>query len=170
MTAHAHGKRAWTDFKLPPVMSEHFRRLHKRIDVRDVVEFEKDVHVTVKWGTDPKVEAWSIRARLGPRRKALVQFGPVTIFENDDRDVLVVTLKSRDLQSMNRLLSAIPNTVTTHPGYTPHVTLAYLRKGRGQKYQDFDIGIQSNRHFLLGNLQYNQPIPNQRTRRIYIGD
>lgn len=48
--------------------------------------------------------------------------------------MLKVDVESPDLHKLNRLISRLVPTHDTHPRYQPHMTLAYLKKGRGAKY------------------------------------
>lgn len=161
--------RAWVEFRLPPVMTEYFKRLHRRLRRSDVLRFERDPHVTVRWGIDPKIEPYRVQAALDGWTEAVIQFGPPKVFHNQTEDVLVVAVVSKDLQRMWRLLN-LPNTVTTHPNYTPHITVAYLRKGKGKLYEGFDHGLDQRRRFILRNLNYWQPVTASKDKATYIGE
>ncbi len=95
---------------------------------------ELEAHCTVFYG----VHFMSPSERL---RDALKNFGPVEIklgktslFENPDADVLKVDVESPDLQRLHKLIGRVVPTHETHPKYLPHITIAYVRSGKGKKY------------------------------------
>ena len=61
------------------------------------------------------------------------ELGRTAIFETPTHDVVHLQVHSDDLHRLNRKLSVLPHT-DTQPSYCPHVTLAYVKKGLGQKY------------------------------------
>jgi hypothetical protein len=66
----------------------------------------------------------------------------VSIFENKEFDVVKLGVEnSETLTEINRRLSELPNS-NEYPDYKPHLTLAYLKKGRGKKYENPDYNYQ----------------------------
>jgi 2'-5' RNA ligase len=60
------------------------------------------------------------------------------IFEKEDQDVLVFDVrKDRFLDESNRNLRILPYE-NEYPVYTPHITIAYLKKGTAAKYLTHD--------------------------------
>jgi 2'-5' RNA ligase len=57
----------------------------------------------------------------------------VSLFENDDYDVLKFEVNAKVLHEINDRLKKFPHT-NNYPEYHPHCTIAYLKKGRGKKY------------------------------------
>ena len=65
-----------------------------------------------------------------------VQIDGVSLFENPEFDVVKLgVVKTDRLQQVNEKLSELPNS-NQFPEYKPHITLAYVKKGLGQKYAD----------------------------------
>lgn len=66
-------------------------------------------------------------------------FGKTSIFSQDGKpyDVVYVAVDSPDLIAANKLLAELPNQ-NDYPNYTPHMTLAYVTKGKGSKYAGMD--------------------------------
>jgi len=69
-----------------------------------------------------------------------------SLFESSKKeyDVLKFDVENLTLRKLNRALSKLPHT-TEFPDYHPHCTIAYLKKGKGDKYveklkdKSFDI-------------------------------
>lgn len=110
---------------------------------------ETDIHITVKYGLHDDQPEGVIGAvsGFGPVR---VRLGKVSIFPakepdtqrgGDVFDVVKVDVESPDLHRLNQMVcDAVPYT-DTHPKYIPHMTIAYVRPGEGEKYvgrNDFD--------------------------------
>lgn len=97
---------------------------------------EDNMHVTVKYGlhTDDVEEV----------RKAVQGFGGVpltlgktSVFparEGKEYDVVKIEVESKELRYLNRLLSESLEHTDTFPDYNPHITLAYVKPGLGEKY------------------------------------
>ena len=65
-----------------------------------------------------------------------VQIDGVSLFENPEFDVVKLgVIKSNELEQVNKNLSELPNS-NQFPEYKPHITLAYVKKGLGKKYED----------------------------------
>lgn len=61
----------------------------------------------------------------------------VSLFEKDEYDVLKYDIELTDeLAGMNKQLQDSYKFTNSYPDYHPHVTIAYLKKGTGQKYLD----------------------------------
>lgn len=105
---------------------------HSESDAFDDYGVETEPHVTALYGLlehDPRKAAALLR-RHGP-----VGFttGKMSIFENDEYDVLKVEVTGPELHALNKKLQGLPH-FSTFPDYKPHMTLAYLKKGEGKKY------------------------------------
>jgi 2'-5' RNA ligase len=58
----------------------------------------------------------------------------ITHFETPDYDVVKFDVKSKDLVKLNKLLTDSFEFTTDYPDYHPHMTIAYVKKGTGKKY------------------------------------
>lgn len=90
-------------------------------------------HITVKYGlhTDDPAEVAEIVRGLEP---VVATLGKTSIFEGGEYDVVKVEVDSDELRRLNALLCERLECTDTHPEYLPHVTLAYVKPGEGQKY------------------------------------
>ena len=95
-----------------------------------------DFHVTVKYGLHT-TQTTPVAGLLSHWGKIKATLRHVDIFDSSpEYDVLIVNVESPDLVRMNRTISdSLPHT-DTQPGYKPHLTLAYLKKGKGEKWRN----------------------------------
>jgi len=94
---------------------------------------ETNPHVTVKYGlhTANAKDVAPLLKDIGPIK---AKMGRVSIFEADDYDVVKVDIESEDLRALNKKISDNLDVTDTHPKYQPHATIAYVKKGEGEKY------------------------------------
>ncbi len=92
---------------------------------------ERDPHITVLWGLQP--------GSLARAKEVLTEFGPISarlgytsVFENPEYDVLKFDVDSADLARANAMLRKYCSYENDFPVYHPHVTIAYLKKGKGK--------------------------------------
>ncbi len=95
---------------------------------------ETESHVTVRYGMDTTDPSQLTPAFKG-KAPITGKLGKVSLFETDKYDVVKVDVDSPDLRAANK---AVGETVElpgeTHKEYQPHVTIAYVKKGKGKKY------------------------------------
>lgn len=124
-----------TQVNLPPDVADSVRQTAAKIPDEDLVEDgrEDEPHTTVKFGLHTN-DAEDVRPLLANEPPVKVKFGKVSLFENDDADVVKIDVDSPDLHRLNKKIAdALPHT-DTRPEYKPHVTLAYVKPGMGKKY------------------------------------
>jgi 2'-5' RNA ligase len=131
-----------TQLDLPAEVADKVTALGKRIPDSALAEHgrESTPHVTVKYGletADPEAVR-EIVERHGPITLTL---GRTSLFAANRQaggepgafDVVKVDVTSPALRELNAELAKLPNG-DTHPTYQPHVTVAYVKPGEGQKY------------------------------------
>lgn len=122
--------------RLPSDISKHLHAHGKTIDPQHLAKdgIEDDHHVTVKYGlhtNNPENVARVVRG-FGP---VGFKLGKVSLFQNDDADVLKVDVHSPDLHKLNKLIvSSLPHENPKFLGYHPHATIAYIKPGLGKHY------------------------------------
>lgn len=74
-------------------------------------------------------------------KKVLKKVKPFTItldkpslFEKEDKDVLKIDVKSTGLEKAHKYLKGLIKNNDAFPDYKPHITIAYLKKGKGEEY------------------------------------
>lgn len=124
-----------TQLDLPNDIARRMHAMARDIKETDLVETEGSPHITIKYGlhtTDPQ----PVRTLLGHEPPVRVKFGKTECFagESGDCDVVYVRVFSPDIRRLHDKLTGALAHTTTHPKYTPHATIAYVRKGAGHKY------------------------------------
>lgn len=118
---------------------------------------ETDPHITILYGfhsnkiDDSEIES-IIRSVDGDDIK--IDITGIEIFEdNPEFDVVKMTVKSDYLNKLHDELSKLPNS-DKYPTYQPHITMAYIKKGRGKKYE-----LSNYKHHIDGihNIVYSKP-------------
>ncbi len=115
-----------------------FKELQKDIDKDDLYTeeeghgMETEPHITVLYG---------IHEQDSNKVKEELELTPVeytltglSLFENDNYDVLKFTVKSTDLKKLNKQCTKNLEYTNSYPDYIPHMTVAYLKQGTGKKY------------------------------------
>jgi 2'-5' RNA ligase len=125
-----------TQFNLPAEMAKHVQAAAKKIptfalhgDGR-----EKEPHVTVKYGIESD-HAADIRKVVSEHPAFKIKLGKTSHFpDSGDGDVIKVEVHSPELHALHHKIAKATPTVTTHPTYLPHATLAYVSKGLGKPF------------------------------------
>lgn len=124
-----------TQVELPELRVPLLQWAMENIDPRDLVGdgVEQRPHVTVFYGVLPGNDrrVWAIGSDFG--RPIRLEVTALDRFEHEERDVLFAKIKSPDLHELNGLLRQLPNR-STYPNYTPHMTIAYLKKGAAKPF------------------------------------
>lgn len=144
---------AYLDFDFPDM-----ENIHKQIDYEDVYDpphdnsysYEKSPHITLLYGFKmDKTEASDVMKALEPTIEAIKKLEPnekemkdvffihnVSLFENEEFDVLKFDVKYPNgiLSKANKKLTEEFEWENKYPGYHPHVTICYLKSGKGKDY------------------------------------
>lgn len=99
----------------------------------DVKGLEDDLHVTLRYGVEDNAD--SAVAALSTTPKARARVKGVTVFPTEDGDAVVLELDSKDLQANRHIADTIPGKANDYPDYRPHITVAYVKPGLGEKYR-----------------------------------
>ena len=95
---------------------------------------EDEIHTTVLYGlndSDPNL-IQSILEKEGPLH---VRLGQVIVFTGPyDFDVVVIEVISEDLRRLNEKLRSRVAHFTPYTVYNPHITIAYVKEGRGWRH------------------------------------
>jgi len=123
---------------------KNWRNLLEKIDDEDVYDNEKgefgkedEPHITILYGLHGEVSFEKMK-QITDNHDGLVDFNVTGIdcFENEDYDVLKLNIKSEDLNKLNSEACKHPYT-NDYDEYHPHMTVAYLKKGKDKKYIEY---------------------------------
>jgi 2'-5' RNA ligase len=130
-------------FKFPEM-----NKIQDMIDPKDIYEdssdssfgLETESHVTLLYGLHKGVSEKDVTNALSGITFNTCKLYNPSIFENDKYDVLkfdvgYTTRGESFLSKANKALKAFPYT-SDFPDYHPHMTVAYIKPGKGKKYVD----------------------------------
>lgn len=124
-----------TQVNLPEDVARDVRGQAAAIAEEDLAEDgrETEPHVTVKYGIHGD-DAARVRELLADEPPVRVTLGETSLFENEGGDVVKVDVDSPDLHRLNAKIAGAVENTESFPEYKPHVTLGYVKPGRGKKY------------------------------------
>lgn len=94
-------------------------------------------HVTVLYGLHEEVSLDQVKSVFKDLDERIdIRIEGIGVFENERFDVLKFNVvPNGSLQTLHDRLSEFPNS-NEYPEYEPHITIAYVKKGSGKKYED----------------------------------
>ena len=124
---------------------EKIEKIQESIDENDILQLEKEPHITLLYGLYENVTWDDVKKYLSPLEEYKTMLYNISLFENDEFDVLKMDINSDKMIKTNKLLRDNLPHDDLHPEYHPHMTIAYLKAGTGKKYEknmlDRIIGI-----------------------------
>jgi len=133
----------------------------KKEDIYDVSGYgiEDKPHTTVLFGfmyekTNPKEVEKATKEILNGKKKIKAKLNELSLFKNKDFDVLKFDVESDDLHDLNKALRKKFEYKNDHPDYHPHMTIAYLKPGMGEKYVK---KLKKTISFESGSFTYSYP-------------
>lgn len=130
-----------------------------------VVDYEDNFHITALYGihsNDPSIVEDVIKKY--PRNFIYATLGEVSVFEQEDKDTLVIKVYSKDLKNLNNILVKNLKYTSTYKEYNPHLTLAYLKKGT---YKKLEYNNLYNQTIEFDRVSFNSA--NNKTRIFSLG-
>ncbi len=98
---------------------------------------EDEMHVTVLYGIHS--EGSEQVKKFVKDGNLKVKLGKVNVFTNPDKfDVVVVAINSPDLVALNEKMKKDIEYTNKYSEYKPHVTVAYVKKGKGWQHRGHD--------------------------------
>lgn len=97
---------------------------------------ETEPHITILYGLHENVNDSDVEkiVKSVDGDDIVIDITGIDIFQNDEFDVVKMTVKSEYLTKLHYELCKLPNS-DKYPTYNPHITIAYVNKNMGSKYQ-----------------------------------
>lgn len=120
-------------------------KIHDAIDPNDVYEeedddsfgFETEPHVTLLFGLHQEVTDEEVKSVINKFRFKPIKLSKLSMFDNPDYDVLKFDIADDGgghiLYEANKEFKKFPHT-SNFPDYHPHMTVGYLKSGKGEKW------------------------------------
>ena len=99
----------------------------------DSYGLESEPHTTLLFGTHDDVTIEDIKGVLNKYTFNTCRVHNPSLFQNEKYDVLKFDVHGSNLHDANSDLRGFPHT-NNFPDYHPHLTVAYLKPGYGQRY------------------------------------
>lgn len=124
-----------------PIMKQVVERMHNDLErilighgyKKDVdFEFDKYVHITVSFGINIHTDINLIK-EIVRNRPSYFQLTELSLFENDNFDIIKFDVMSSDLRILNHIIKSKMEVKSTFYNYHPHLTVAYVPKGMGRE-------------------------------------
>ena len=90
-------------------------------------------HTTILDGLSPEISIDDVKPLLQHLEKIDVEFLNIDFFEGKYFDVVKFNCESPYLKAQNQIVKTLPHK-ELYDGYNIHTTIAYVKKGEGQKY------------------------------------
>jgi len=118
------------------------KEIHDQIEEGDLYTEEEDrtygledePHCTLLYGLHKGVTLDQIKEVVGKFKFDKLKLHNASLFENQ-YDVLKFDVQGDSLKECNEALTDLPHT-NDFPDYHPHATIAYIKKGIGEKYTE----------------------------------
>jgi 2'-5' RNA ligase len=88
---------------------------------------ETNTHVTVLYGLHTSTPE-SVKKAIAKIKPFHIKLGKISKFEGINYDVIKIEVISSDLHKANKVIAKLPHT-NKYKTYSPHCTLAYVKKG-----------------------------------------
>lgn len=118
-------------------------KLQDTINPEDLQDpgLENEPHCTLLYGLHDTVTLDQIKQIVGQFKFSNLKGHNPSLFENPEFDVFKYDIGYPNkggefLHKCNGKLNSLPNT-QTYPDYHPHMTIAYLKPGKGKQYVDY---------------------------------
>lgn len=98
---------------------------------------EEEPHLTIFYGLHDDVSDEDVRNIIDKINgdELILKINGIGCFENKEFDVIKFNVESEYAHVINDMFKSLPHT-SDFPDYKPHITIAYLKKGTGKKYED----------------------------------
>lgn len=148
-------------FRFPEVF-----KIQDAIDPKDIYEensdrsygLEDEPHVTLLYGlhSDKIKDNDVIDCCRDIQIGRIILHNP-SLFENEKYDVLKFDAESKSLKKLNKILCDKFPYTNDYPDYHPHSTVAYLKKGKGERYIKMINNTENEFNVFPEKIVYSKP-------------
>ena len=133
---------------------ENWDEILNIIDKDDIYDepgfgLEKKPHCTELFGFHKNASVPKIKELIKDKQNGPIKLevGDITHFETPEYDVVKFDVKSSDMHKINKLMKDNFNYTNSYSDYKPHITISYVKKGKGKEYDSKNkkIKMQSNK-------------------------
>jgi len=96
---------------------------------------EDEAHITIVYGLENDIKFEDLKDHLFPINDYKTILVDVSMFDNPKFDVLKVAAKCPVAAKSNKAIMDNFDVHTDYKDFNPHMTIAYLKKGFGEKYK-----------------------------------
>lgn len=112
---------------------DEINRISSLIPSKDIIKITDNPHITIQARIDKYNGVYQeIKECIKSIPQVSFKITGVSLFENEDQDVLKFDVESDSIQELHNKLDTLPNS-NTYDKFIPHLTIAYLQKGTGKK-------------------------------------
>lgn len=119
--------------------------------------YSKNPHVTLLYGLHNDIDHSKVISMVKAFPNVAVELKTLSLFENDEYDVLKFDIENDLLANLNEQLKAFPYT-SNFPIFHAHMTVGYCKKGTGKKYLNMIKPIQLASHYYIYSLSSGEKI------------
>jgi 2'-5' RNA ligase len=112
---------------------------------------EDEIHATVLYGIHSD-KSDQVRELVKDEKPLSVKLDKIEVFDNPPNfDVVVIKVVSEDMNRLNTLFSQKIKHTNKYKEFRPHVTVAYVKKGKGYKHKKVKdwIGREFKANYLV---------------------
>ena len=122
-----------------PMMEQIVERMHDDLERillshgykrNEDFEFDKYTHITIAFGINVNTDINLIK-EIERNRPTYFQLTELSLFENDNFDIIKFDIMSSDLRILNHIIRSKMEVKSSFSEYHPHLTVAYVPKGMG---------------------------------------
>jgi len=129
------------------------KEIHEKIDKEDLYTedgprtfgLEDEPHITLLYGIKPRIPLDDIVEVIDEFTYTPCKIHNASLFEHEKYDVLKFDVSGKNIHETNEALTEAVPYENDHPDYHPHLTIGYIKSGKGKKYtklfegQEFEL-------------------------------
>jgi 2'-5' RNA ligase len=142
---------------MPKDIAEKALKVADIVDEKDLHEQGKEdaPHVTVRYGLKTK-DPDKVAELVKDHPPVEMTIGKLNHFSNEGQDVLYHEVTSPHLTGLNSKLVSNVKSAPIGAKYTPHMTVAFLKPGKGKKYSGKGTSL-TGKKVIINSIKFSDP-------------